>query len=161
LEDCRVVLEDLLTCYKQNSLEAEEECDKEQKSQYEMHSQEAIKIFVGLFSGKSGFRDRTETEKTLDAQVGSDGSLLVEKMLAWCQEFFATLEKKDGVLSVYVEADDPADLENAIRPFTADSAKSREPARWPLVQEVRYVCTYLNIFLLQSNCQCSRQGRDF
>jgi hypothetical protein len=82
-------------------------------------------------------------------------------MLAWCQEFFATLEKKDGVLSVYVEADDPADLENAIRPFTADSAKSREPARWPLVQEVRYVCTYLNIFLLQSNCQCSRQGRDF
>jgi hypothetical protein len=104
-----------------------------------MHSQEAIKIFVGLFGGKFGFRDRTETEKTLDAQVGSDGSLLVENMLAWCQDYFATLEKKDGVLSVYVEADDPTDLEIAIRTVTADSAKNREPARWPLVQEVRYV----------------------
>jgi hypothetical protein len=117
-----------------------------------MHSQEAIKIFVGLFSGKSGFKDRTETEKTLDAQVGSDGSLLVEKMLAWCQEFLATPEKKDGVLSVYVEADDPADLENAIRPFTADSAKSREPARWPLVQEVRYAWTYSDTFAIFHDC---------
>jgi hypothetical protein len=104
-----------------------------------MHSQEAIKIFAGLFVGKVGFQDRGETEKTLDDQVGSDGALLVEKMLAWCRQSFATLQKSDGVSWIYVEANNPSDLENAIRPFTADSAKNQEPARWPLVQEVRYV----------------------
>lgn len=101
LAECRTILEDLLVCYKQNSISADEDCTKEEKSEYEMHSQEAIKIFAGLFSNKVGFRDRMDTERTLDGQVGSDGALLVERMLAWCREHLATLEKDDaGVFSI-------------------------------------------------------------
>lgn len=120
-------------------MEAEDTHGKEQRSEYEMHSQEAIKIFVGLFHGKVGFRNVTEAERTLDQQVASDGALLVEKMLAWCLEYLATLREIDGVYTAYVEADDPADLVNAILPFTADSPGNKEAARWPLVQAVRYV----------------------
>lgn len=134
-----MVLEDMLTCYNQNSAGVDEACSKEEKAEYEMHSQEAIKIFAGMFGGKAGFRDRAQTEKTLEDQIGSDGALLVEKMVSWCKEYFAKLEKSEGVSCVYIESETPTELEDAMRKFTSNSVKSQEPAWWPLVQEVRYV----------------------
>jgi len=104
---CRIILEDLLDCYKKDLLEAadtyiekQKSEEDEQKSEYEMHSQEAIKIFVGLFNGKVGFRNLTEAKKTLDEQVDSDRVLLVEKMLAWCHVQESFCEAKTQVFAL-------------------------------------------------------------
>lgn len=63
----------------------------------------------------------------------------MEKLLAWCHKYFANLEKIDGVCLIYVEADGPAGVGNAILPITADSPDKREATQRPLARDVRYV----------------------
>lgn len=139
LEDCRAILEDLLACYKQSSLEADEESSKEQKSEYEMHAQEAIKTLVSLFVNNAGFRNHMEASNTLEKQIGSDGALLIEKMLVWCKAHFRTLHQVNGACTAYFEADEYSELDKIISPYTTDVGKAGQPSWWPLVREVRYV----------------------
>lgn len=140
MELCRQILEKHWEDYKKHHFNFDEEWDKEQRAEYDLLAETALKTFISLFGSKPALASRSAAENSLATQFREGRGNLLASMTAWCEQYFGPLLQPDGAAVLIVPATTTKELQDRVRCFLSSSTKAGESSFWPLIKEVQVGC---------------------
>jgi hypothetical protein len=137
VEKCRKLLQGLLEQYNFYTFEKEEDWTTDQRSEYSQQAATALQTFRTLFCGWTEFGSQTVAESQLSYSYSNDRlQALLNKMIVWCKESFASHPQEDGAAFTRCTAKTASELRSQTDPLTAPFHSLDKPSLWPLVEFV-------------------------
>ena len=113
------------------------------KQEHKRQSDNAMKLFRGLFCGRDVFKSAKAAKEWLDKNKKTT-STVINTLAEWTLEELAKLKSYGAEYRHYFETDTVEEYSEAVEPLLFGSSQLDEPSLWPLVRSVRYKSATFN-----------------